>query len=276
MQVSPSCSDQFKLSLDSAKLVKGSPWESHVRFNTGCSITNTYTELLTPFQSFAHFFKDKRQLNSSLYTVNFYHFSRGNSLAPDLAPVFQGQSQEKYTRVKNIIYYFGKKRNAKLKETLGLLLQFLWQRVPEAPAIPTALPPHRSLALQLYKSNTFPSYSLKLMLLRWWIRKTQFRGGIRSHSDHTRVQDKGWSWHWWQMQQRSVTPGHNYCPTFGSDRHRGLGWGLKHKDQIKESSLRILLTSPPCRAPKASQGFTVDDHEGIQSSSVQAVHSSAF
>lgn len=167
--------------------------------------------------------------------------------------------------------FWKKKRNAKLKETLGLLLQFLWQRVQEAPAIPIALPPHWSLALQLFKSavknSSFPSYSLKLMLLRWRIRKTQFRGEIRSHSDHTRVQDKGWSWHWWHMQQRSVTPGHNYCPTFGSDRHRGLSWGLKYKDQIKESSLWILLRSPPCCAPKASQGLAMDDHEGIQSSS---------
>lgn len=32
VQVSPSCSDHFKLSLDSAKLAKGSPWESYAWF----------------------------------------------------------------------------------------------------------------------------------------------------------------------------------------------------------------------------------------------------
>lgn len=66
---------------------------------------------------------------------------------------------------------------------------------------------------------------------------------------------------------RDLSPQDNYCPTFGSDRHRGLGWGLKCKDQIKESSLWILLRSPPCHAPKASQGFAMDDYEGIKSSS---------
>lgn len=154
----------------------------------------------------------------------------------------------------NMLFPKQKIRNQKLKETLGLSLQFLWQRVQEISAISIALPPHLSLALQFYKSNCFPSYSSKLMLLRWWISKTQFRGGIMSHSDHTRVQVKGstkcWLWHWWQMQQRPVTIGHNYCPTFASDR-RGLGWGLKCKDQrkfIKDSSQ---IPTLPC-----SQSFT--------------------
>lgn len=117
---------------------------------------------------------------------------------------------------------------------------------------------------------SFPSYCFKSMLLRWWIRKAHFRGGILSHSDHTRVQeqavpsvghDTG------DKYSRDLAPQDNYCPTFGSDRHRGLGWGFKCKDQIKESSLWILPTSPPCHAPKASQGFAMDAYKGIKSSS---------
>lgn len=34
----------------------------------------------------------------------------------------------------------------------------------------------------------------------------------------------------------------------------------------------ILLRSPPCHAPRASQGFAIDDDEGIKGSSWQAVH----
>lgn len=83
-------------------------------------------------------------------------------------------------------------------------------------------------------------------------------------------------WHWWQMRQRPVTTGHKYCPTFGSNRHRGLGWGLKYQDQIKESSWWIFLRPPSCHAPKASQGFAMGDYEGIKSSSYQAMHLSAF
>lgn len=136
---------------------------------------------------------------------------------------------EKY----NMLFPKHKIRNQKLKETLGLSLHFLWQRVQEISAISIALPLHLSWALQLYKSNPsyFPSYSSKSMLLRWWIRKTQFRGGIMSHSDHTRVWEKGstecWSWHWWQMQQRPVTIGHNLLPYLCLWQTQGIRLRLK-------------------------------------------------
>lgn len=166
-------------------------------------------------------------------------------------------------------------RNQKLKQTLGILSQFLWQRVQETSAISIALPPHLSLALQLYKSKIpklfFTVNSVEMM--------TQRRNCVPFWSHKGTRERQYWALVMTLVSSaaETVTTGHNHCPTFGSDRHRGLGWGLKCKDQIKESSSWIFLRSPPCHAPKGSQGFAMDDDdEGTKSSSYQAVHTSAF
>lgn len=53
-------------------------------------------------------------------------------------------------------------RNQKLKETLGLFLQFLWQRVQETSAISIALPPHLSLALPIVQIQQLPKLFSKV------------------------------------------------------------------------------------------------------------------
>lgn len=111
VQISPTCSDQFKLSLDSAKAGEGITlgilclvWHKMQCYKHINRITDTISIICSFFE------RQKAILKLALYTVNFYHLPKGNSLVPDLVADVQRESLEKYTSVKNIICYF-------LKET---------------------------------------------------------------------------------------------------------------------------------------------------------------
>lgn len=75
-QVTPSRSDQFKLSLDSAKLVKGSPWESSAWWAQDAALQKPTHNYWHHSNNLLIFLKDKRQLNSALY-IKLLSLSQG-------------------------------------------------------------------------------------------------------------------------------------------------------------------------------------------------------